>query len=143
MPRRKQSRGKCTYCGEEFTKGRVFRHLEACFERLKAIEASDNKLGTTETLYHLRVQDSWQSDFWLDLEVRGSATLQELDRYLRAIWLECCGHLSQFSMGGQMNSIGVTGLAQVHLIASPGDFMPAAEPGFLVVGRFDALMGRW
>lgn len=30
----------------------------------------------------------------------GSATLQELDDYLRAIWLECCGHLSQFSFGG-------------------------------------------
>jgi len=26
--------------------------------------------------------------------------LNDLDRYLRAIWLECCGHLSQFSVGG-------------------------------------------
>ncbi len=122
MPRRKQSRGKCTYCGEEFTKGRVFRHLEACFERLKVIEASDNKLGTTETLYHLRVQDSWQSDFWLDLEVRGSATLQELDRYLRAIWLECCGHLSQFSIGGReisnrrkVGQVGEPGVELTHI----------------------------
>jgi hypothetical protein len=32
--------------------------------------------------------------------MRGSATLTDLDRYLRAIWLECCGHLSQFSIGG-------------------------------------------
>ena len=122
MPRRKQSRGKCTYCGEEFTKGRVFRHLEACFERLKVIEASDNKLGTTETLYHLRVQDSWQSDFWLYLEVRGSATSQELDRYLRAIWLECCGHLSQFSIGGReignrrkVGQVGEPGVELTHI----------------------------
>ncbi len=32
--------------------------------------------------------------------MRGSKTLQDLDTYLRAIWLECCGHMSQFSLGG-------------------------------------------
>ena len=32
--------------------------------------------------------------------MRGSATLKDLDSYLRAIWLECCGHLSRFSLGG-------------------------------------------
>ena len=46
------------------------------------------------------MQDARQGDFWLDVEMRGSATLQHLDRYLRAIWLECCGHLSRFSVGG-------------------------------------------
>lgn len=48
----------------------------------------------------LRVQDAYQSGFWLDLEMRGSKTLQHLDTYLRGIWLECCGHMSQFSLGG-------------------------------------------
>ena len=32
----------------------------------------------------------------------GSATLEELDHYLRTIWLECCGHLSQFTIGGML-----------------------------------------
>ena len=30
----------------------------------------------------------------------GSASLVKLDKYLRAIWLECCGHLSEFTVGG-------------------------------------------
>jgi hypothetical protein len=30
----------------------------------------------------------------------GSARLADLDYYLRAIWLECCHHLSQFTAGG-------------------------------------------
>jgi hypothetical protein len=30
----------------------------------------------------------------------GSASLDNLDKYLRAIWLECCGHLSKFRIGG-------------------------------------------
>lgn len=32
--------------------------------------------------------------------MRGTAKLKDLDHYLRAIWLECCGHLSRFSFGG-------------------------------------------
>ena len=99
MPRRKQSRGKCTYCEGELTKGRMLKHIDTCPQRLQAVGISDGQPGTMESLYHLRVQDAWLSDFWLDLEVRGSATLQELDQYLRAIWLECCGHLSSFSVG--------------------------------------------
>ena len=27
------------------------------------------------------------------------ATLADLDRFLRDIWLECCGHMSQFTIG--------------------------------------------
>jgi hypothetical protein len=33
-----------------------------------------------------------------------SASLDDLDRYLRTIWLECCGHLSRFSIGGWSGS---------------------------------------
>ncbi len=60
----------------------------------------ERKKAHSETLYHLRVQDAWRNEFWLDLEMRGSATLKDLDDYLRAIWLECCGHLSRFSIEG-------------------------------------------
>ncbi len=62
-----------------------------------AISGSDE---ATETLYHLRVDDEWAPPFWLDLEMRGAAPLEALDSYLRSIWLECCGHLSQFTTGG-------------------------------------------
>jgi hypothetical protein len=72
----------------------------SCTDRqTKIVESAKNK-GTNETLYHLRVQDANDSAFWLDLEVNSSATLSSLDKYLRAIWLECCGHMSQFSVGG-------------------------------------------
>lgn len=76
------------------------RHLSACKEREQTIASAAGQTGKIETIYHLRVRDRWTKDFWLNLEVRGSATLENLDAYLRAIWLECCGHLSQFSIGG-------------------------------------------
>src|SRR5512134_2656090 len=100
MSRKKQTRGPCAYCGQELAKGGMLKHLATCAQRQKALAEADQKRGEKQKLYHLRVQDAWQGDFWLDLEMNGAATLKDLDHYLRAIWLECCGHLSRFSIGG-------------------------------------------
>ncbi len=100
VPAGKQSKGTCAYCGQELTKGGVAKHLSACPRRRTIIEKAERKKSGSESLYHLRVQDAWRDQFWLDLEMRGSSTLRDLDFYLRGIWLECCGHMSQFSVGG-------------------------------------------
>jgi hypothetical protein len=97
---KKQTRGKCTFCGKEMTRGGMARHLPACPERMEAARIADQKPGPVENLLHLQVQDAWGGDYWLHLEMKGSSTLTALDRYLRAIWLECCGHMSRFSIGG-------------------------------------------
>lgn len=36
--------------------------------------------------------------YWLDLELKADAKLKRLDDFLRRIWLECCGYLSEFSI---------------------------------------------
>ena len=100
MPSGKQSKGKCAYCGQEIAKNSVAKHLTACAQRQYAITKAEGKQNEAESLYHLRAQAAGSNQFWLDLEMRGSATLKDLDGYLRAIWLECCGHLSRFSLGG-------------------------------------------
>ena len=100
MPQTKQSKGTCAYCGYETTKGAMTRHLATCSKRQEIIVQAEREESEPEKLYHLRVQDAYLRHFWLDLEMRGSATLERLDHYLRDIWLECCGHLSEFSFGG-------------------------------------------
>ena len=100
MARGNPSTGTCSYCGKETAKGSMAKHLTACPERRALIDRSERKKGAREVLYHLRVRDAGRSEFWLDLEMRGSSSLKELDYYLRGIWLECCGHMSQFSVGG-------------------------------------------
>ncbi|MBE9180432.1 hypothetical protein IQ268_17875 [Oculatella sp. LEGE 06141] len=115
MAQRKQSKGTCAYCGKEMAKGGMTKHLTTCTQRQEAMTAAQTntkarakKTETSETLYHLRVQDAYRKDYWLDLEMRGSKTLKDLDNYLRAIWLECCGHMSQFSLGGAFaNEVGM------------------------------------
>ena len=100
MPRKPQSGGKCQYCGEETAKAGMGRHLEKCEKRAQVIQTAEAGSQPEETLWHIRVQDAYAKDFWLDLEMRDSATLEKLDAYLRVIWLECCGHLSKFTVGG-------------------------------------------
>ena len=43
--------------------------------------------------------------YWMHLEVADGTTLATLDRFLRDTWLECCGHLSAFEIGGVRYSV--------------------------------------
>ena len=96
MARRRQTRGECVFCSREMTRGGLSKHLKSCPERLEAQAAAQ---GRAQKLYHLLVQDAWEGYYWLHLEMRSDADLEDLDDYLRAIWLECCGHLSGFHVG--------------------------------------------
>src|ERR671914_1885204 len=45
MSRRKQSRGKCTYCERELAKGGMLRHLATCPARRRVIAALRHPAG--------------------------------------------------------------------------------------------------
>ena len=140
MPRRSENPGTCAYCSEIITKRGVVKHLDKCPKRQEALSAAEASSRSVETLWHLRVQDAYDKDFWLDLEMVGSASLDKLDKYLRAIWLECCGHLSKFTIGGwggldiakarKANAIFEPGLVLRHLY----DFGTTSETDIKVVG---------
>jgi hypothetical protein len=101
MPSNQRTRGDCVFCGRELTNGGLIRHLKTCSKRQEAIQTrNQNKIADRSgVLYHLQIRNAHLSDFWLHLEINGSAALGDLDAYLRTIWLECCGHLSQFTHG--------------------------------------------
>lgn len=141
MPRGKQSKGQCAFCGQELAKGFVSRHLATCLRWKEAVTESERKKTKKETLYHVRVQATEDLQFWLDLEIRGSATLEDLDDYLRAIWLECCGHSSQFSFGGWQGDEIPMGKRISHVLESGDvlthiyDFGTSSETLIRVVGK--------
>jgi hypothetical protein len=124
MPRTPESRGTCLFCGETIVKRSVTKHLTKCSKRLEMIQTVEPSTRSEEKIWHLRVQGAYAREYWLDVEMTGSAALEQLDRYLRAIWLECCGHLSQFTIGGwggteigkarKANSVFVDGLILRH-----------------------------
>lgn len=96
--------GTCSFCGaiiEETPETaiwteRMSAHLASCEKRAAAIRGEENGSETTEDLLHIIVGSMDFVDFRLHLEIPATAPLALLDRYLRAIWLECCGHMSEF-----------------------------------------------
>lgn len=95
MPRQKQTKGKCAYCGKEFAKTGMARHLKACLARQQVLA---EEKGTKDTLFHVQVQGKYRPEYWMHLEMPASITLEKFDAFLRGIWLECCGHLSMFKI---------------------------------------------
>lgn len=95
-----QTSGACAFCGREMTRSGMARHLRTCTKRQEAQAEAEKSRRRHQKLYHLQVQDAWSGAYWLHLEMRGNATLKDLDFYLREIWLECCGHLSAFEIDG-------------------------------------------
>ena len=101
MATRLQFPGLCTYCGAEVTRKTAAEHLAKCKPRLAALKkAGRPSPHFPEEVFHIRAEATYLPEFWLDLEIRGETTFGELDHYLRAIWLECCGHMSAFTMKG-------------------------------------------
>lgn len=95
MSKREISYGKCFFCEQPFAKNGIARHLKACQARKIAIAAEKGKPFRT---LHLQVQGLYTLNYWLHFEIAAKATLADLDNYLRDIWLECCGHLSMFTI---------------------------------------------
>lgn len=94
----KRVKGKCKYCGKEYTMSYMNKHLSTCKERQNrlAMETGSKECG----YFELAIYPKYNRDYWLYVEIRETAELKDLDSFLRDIWLECCGHLSAFNING-------------------------------------------
>lgn len=82
--------GRCTLCGETYTKQGMTRHLRSC--KQNHLDAAD------QPTFHLSIGDAYRTDYWMHVEIEQEATLATLDDFLRDVWLECCGHMSSFTI---------------------------------------------
>ena len=87
--------GVCQSCGARKGKAAMFAHLQDCLPA----QVSAASIGGPEALLILRAEARGLPTFWLDMAVKREGKLKDVDRFLRHIWLECCGHLSEFSTG--------------------------------------------
>jgi hypothetical protein len=117
------------------------RHLVTCAERRARIIEADGKSSHRERFLLVEIRDASTGWFWLQLEVSGAATMGVLDNYLRAIWLECCGHSSQWFVGrawsGQKAAMSakVASVLREHMeLSHVYDFGDTTETKARVVG---------
>ena len=101
---RQSSSGSCGYCQGSYAKSAMARHLKACKARQEDNESdiSNSAKGSAKrTILHLQVVGRDRPMYWMHIEIPASATLTDLDDFLRLTWLECCGHLSCFEIAGE------------------------------------------
>ena len=90
MQEQLKSEGKCLFCDKTFAKAGINRHLKIHL---------DEKLNPEGVSFLVKIEPNprWgKTPYFLSLWVDGETTLKQLDKFLRDIWLECCGHLSAF-----------------------------------------------
>jgi hypothetical protein len=93
----KSTKGACSLCGKEYTRSGMGKHLASCLTKQPEESIMDDELFSL----HLQVTTRYPSGYWLHLHVDQRATFKTLDTFLRKLWLECCGHMSQFFVGRQ------------------------------------------
>ena len=81
-------KGTCTKCDEMLEKRDVPAHLQKCI--------LGEKNGTKHHTFILKIADRDMRRYWMFLKMYGTATLEDLDAFLREEWLECCDHMSEF-----------------------------------------------
>ena len=67
-------------------------------QNIKQLNKYTTNKKVKSSIYHIKI--SAYKAYWLHIEMNAMATLAELDQFLRDIWLECCGHLSEFTING-------------------------------------------
>jgi hypothetical protein len=94
---RAASKGACRLCGQPYAKAGMGRHLAKCLQA-RGVAGATPDAGKSARL--LAIDTPYSSPYWLYVLASSDVTLHRLDRFLRDIWCECCGHLSEFSLGG-------------------------------------------
>jgi hypothetical protein len=100
------SNGQCNLCGGTFSKSAMTKHLTSCKQREQnSLTLSSGKNLRKKKIFHLVVEARYSSAYWIHLEVPADVRLEVLDSFLRQIWLECCGHMSAFTIEGKTYSV--------------------------------------
>lgn len=98
--------GVCENCGKTVPKSAMLKHIKSCLVKPEAEEGQRRFL--------ISVQGLQDPNYFLYLSVRADASLKDLDNYLRELWLDCCSHMSMFS---------IVGLNYVSFDPEPGQSM--------------------
>lgn len=99
-----KSEGVCALCNKKYTQRGINRHLKTHLEKMhKPTNSKDIsfllKIETNPKYYN-------KTGYFLYLWVNGTTYIDDIDAFLRDIWLECCGHLSSFIDNEQKHQQG-------------------------------------
>ena len=92
-------KGTCALCKSTFSKSVMTKHLQSCMGKAHIDEEHTKGSSSSLRFFHLLVEGHDLPEYWMHLKVSSHARFEDLDNFLRDIWLECCGHMSAFRIG--------------------------------------------
>jgi hypothetical protein len=90
--------GTCQLCNKEVAYRTMTRHLQQCIKTSFPEKSRDTVKPSKQEIFLIKLLS--EKFYWLYVEINGKSALEDLDDLLRGVWLECCGHLSQFKING-------------------------------------------
>ena len=84
------TKGRCYLCGAELGKTAMKNHI---------LKVHNNEEAGQDCML-LKIEGAQDKNYWLLVDIPLTSTLSTLDRFMRDIWLECCGHMSEFTARG-------------------------------------------
>ncbi|MFA4956297.1 MAG: hypothetical protein WC556_04900 [Candidatus Methanoperedens sp.] len=100
-PKIQKTNGICSLCKGEFGKTAMKNHLVKCLQKHFARKPSGFPVPIQTRLFTILVKGYFLHEYWMYIEVPANSLLRGLDTFLRDTWVECCGHLSAFSINGR------------------------------------------
>jgi len=89
--------GRCYYCNKELTERTIKRHAKSCSVMKKSIEEKMNYTKVVREQFIISMKDKYNPSLYcIYVSIDAKLQLQHLDKFIRDIWVECCGHLSAF-----------------------------------------------
>ncbi|AWR95677.1 IS1096 element passenger TnpR family protein [Acidianus brierleyi] len=81
--------GKCIFCNTKISTSMAVKHFSKCSK------VNDVLKGEIDA-YLIKIKDKYSAYYWLYVAVPLDYTLEDLDKFIRDIWVDCCGHASEF-----------------------------------------------
>lgn len=113
-----KTKANCRACNKKVAASGSKKHITQCAKVQTFLESKENLTPG----FLLKVVDYFAPDvYWMYITAPKNMNLDQLDVFLRKLWLECCGHLSQFDLTADKTR-GYSSL-------EPDDFMHNFEGG--------------
>ncbi len=97
-PKIEMTNGTCSLCNSSFSKTKMKAHLKSCKQKHAA---PSGKQKPTKKAFLILAEGSFLPEYWMYFEVPANVYLKRIDKFLRDTWVECCGHLSAFTIDGK------------------------------------------
>ena len=108
--------GKCYYCGKELTERTIKRHMKNCSEMKKIIEDKIQNPKEVRDQFLISIKYKKNSGkYCIYMSIDANLQLEHIDKFIRDIWVECCGHSSTFYIDKQEYSSNSDGQLKMNI----------------------------